>query len=155
MNKKITFFIIYLFLQSCGFQPLLKNYDISNINFKKINYSGENSIVYLLKNNLSISENPNNNGLTTDIAISENITDINKNTSGIVTEQELGLNVIIKVFNKNNQNILNESILSTRRISITNNPSSDDEVKKQEKNNIIRELAQKIKFKLYLVSNKQ
>lgn len=155
MNKKIKFFIIYLFLQSCGFQPLLKNYDISNINFKKINYSGENSIVYLLKNNLSISENPNNNGLTTDIAISENITDINKNTSGIVTEQELGLNVIIKVFNKNNQNILNESILSTRRISITNNPSSDDEVKKQEKNNIIRELAQKIKFKLYLVSNKQ
>lgn len=155
MNKKITFFIIYLFLQSCGFQPLLKNYDISNINFKKINYSGENSIVYLLKNNLSINENRNNNGLTTDIAILENITDINKNTSGIVTEQELGLNVIIKVFNKNNQIILNESILGTRRISITNNPSSDDEVKKQEKNNIIRELAQKIKFKLYLVSSKQ
>ena len=155
MNKKIAFFIIYLFLQSCGFQPLLKDYDISNINFKKINYTGENSIVYLLKNNLNISENLDNNDLTSDIFISESITDINKNTSGIVTEQELKLNVTIKVFNKNNQNILNENILGTRRISITNNPSSDDEVKKQEKNNIIRELAQKIKFKFYLISSKQ
>lgn len=155
MNKKIAFFIIYLFLQSCGFQPLLKDYDISNINFKKINYTGENSIVYLLKNNLNISENLDNNNLTSDIFISESITDINKNTSGIVTEQELKLNVTIKVFNKNNQNILNENILGTRRISITNNPSSDDEVKKQEKNNIIRELAQKIKFKFYLISSKQ
>ena len=155
MNKKIAFFIIYLFLQSCGFQPLLKDYDISNINFKKINYTGENSIVYLLKNNLNISENLDNNDLTSDIFISESITDINKNTSGIVTEQELKLNVTIKVFNKNNQNILNENILGTRRISITNNPSSDDEVKKQEKNNIIRELAQKIKFKFYLISSKK
>ena len=155
MNKKIAFFIIYLFLQSCGFQPLLKDYDISNINFKKINYTGENSIVYLLKNNLNISENLDNNNLTSDIFISESITDINKNTSGIVTEQELKLNVTIKVFNKNNQNILNENILGTRRISITNNPSSDDEVKKLEKNNIIRELAQKIKFKFYLISSKQ
>jgi len=155
MNKKIAFFIIYLFLQSCGFQPLLKDYDISNINFKKINYTGENSIVYLLKNNLNISENLDNNDLTSDIFISESITDINKNASGIVTEQELKLNVTIKVFNKNNQNILNENILGTRRISITNNPSSDDEVKKQEKNNIIRELAQKIKFKFYLISSKQ
>jgi len=155
MNKKIAFFIIYLFLQSCGFQPLLKDYDISNINFKKINYTGENSIVYLLKNNLNISENLDNNDLTSDIFISESIADINKNASGIVTEQELKLNVTIKVFNKNNQNILNENILGTRRISITNNPSSDDEVKKQEKNNIIRELAQKIKFKFYLISSKQ
>ena len=70
MNKKIISIIICLFFYSCGFQPMLKNYDISKLNIKKINYSGKNDLNYLLKNFLNLEEKNNNNGIVINLSIS-------------------------------------------------------------------------------------
>ena len=56
MIKKITLIILGLFLYSCGFTPMLKNFDLSKINVEEIKYSGPNSMTYLLKNYLDINE---------------------------------------------------------------------------------------------------
>ena len=148
MNKKLTFIIICLFFYSCGFQPMLKNYDISKINIKKINYSGKNDLNYLLKNLLNLEEKNNNKGIIIDLSIAETTSAATKNTSGISTEEDLTIMITINIKNDQNNNLLTDTISETKRLSITNNMSTDEQTRNIEKNNLIRSLSQKIKFRI-------
>ena len=148
MNKKITFIIICLFFYSCGFQPMLKNYDISKLNIKKINYSGKNDLNYLLKNYLNLEEKNNNKGIVINLSIAESISSATKNTSGISTEEDLTIIITINIQNEQNNDLLTDTISETKRLSITNNMSTDEQTRNIEKNNLIRSLSQKIKFRI-------
>ena len=148
MNKKITFIIICLFFYSCGFQPMLKNYDISKLNIKKINYSGKNDLNYLLKNFLNLEEKNNNKGIVINLSIAESISSATKNTSGISTEEDLTITITINIQNEQNNDLLTDTISETKRLSITNNMSTDEQTRNIEKNNLIRSLSQKIKFRI-------
>ncbi len=148
MNKKITFIIICLFFYSCGFQPMLKNYDISKLNIKKINYSGKNDLNYLLKNFLNLEEKNNNKGIVINLSIAESISSATKNTSGISTEEDLTIIITINIQNEQNNDLLTDTISETKRLSITNNMSTDEQTRNIEKNNLIRSLSQKIKFRI-------
>ena len=148
MNKKITFIIICLFFYSCGFQPMLKNYDISKLNIKKINYSGKNDLNYLLKNFLNLEEKNNNKGIVINLSIDESISSATKNTSGISTEEDLTIIITINIQNEQNNDLLTDTISETKRLSITNNMSTDEQTRNIEKNNLIRSLSQKIKFRI-------
>ncbi len=148
MNKKLTFIIICLFFYSCGFQPMLKNYDISKLNIKKINYSGKNDLNYLLKNSLNLEEKNNNKGIVINLSIAEATSAATKNTSGISTEEDLTIMITINIKNDQNNNLLTDTISETKRLSITNNMSTDEQTRNIEKNNLIRSLSQKIKFRI-------
>lgn len=148
MNKKITFIIICLFFYSCGFQPMLKNYDISKLNIKKINYTGKNDLNYLLKNFLNLEEKNNNKGIVINLSIAESISSATKNTSGISTEEDLTIIITINIQNEQNNDLLTDTISETKRLSITNNMSTDEQTRNIEKNNLIRSLSQKIKFRI-------
>jgi len=148
MNKKIISIIICLFFYSCGFQPMLKNYDISKLNIKKINYSGKNDLNYLLKNFLNLEEKNNNKGIVINLSIAESISSATKNTSGISTEEDLTIIITINIQNEQNNNLLTDTISETKRLSITNNMSTDEQTRNIEKNNLIRSLSQKIKFRI-------
>ena len=148
MNKKITFIIICLFFYSCGFQPMLKNYDISKLNIKKINYSGKNDLNYLLKNFLNLEEKNNNKGIVINLSIAESISSATKNTSGISTEEDLTIIITINIQNEQNNDLLTDTISETKRLSITNNMSTDEQTRNIEKNNLIKRLSQKIKFRI-------
>ena len=148
MNKKLTFIIICLFFYSCGFQPMLKNYDISKLNIKKINYSGKNDLNYLLKNFLNLEEKNNNKGIVINLSIAESISSATKNTSGISTEEDLTIIITINIQNEQNNDLLTDTISETKRLSITNNMSTDEQTRNIEKNNLIRNLSQKIKFRI-------
>ena len=148
MNKKITFIIICLFFYSCGFQPMLKNYDISKLNIKKINYSGKNDLNYLLKNFLNLEEKNNNKGIIVNLSIAETVSAATKNTSGISTEEDLTIMITINIKNEQNNDLLTDTISETKRLSITNNMSTDEQTRNIEKNNLIRSLSQKIKFRI-------
>jgi len=148
MNKKIISIIICLFFYSCGFQPMLKNYDISKLNIKKINYSGKNDLNYLLKNFLNLEEKNNNKGIVINLSIAESISSATKNTSGISTEEDLTITITINIQNEQNNDLLTDTISETKRLSITNNMSTDEQTRNIEKNNLIRSLSQKIKFRI-------
>ena len=148
MNKKITSIIICLFFYSCGFQPMLKNYDISKLNIKKINYSGKNDLNYLLKNSLNLEEKNNNKGIVINLSIAETISSATKNTSGTSTEEDLTIMITINIQNEQNNNLLTDTISETKRLSITNNMSTDEQTRNIEKNNLIKRLSQKIKFRI-------
>ena len=151
MNKKVPFIIICLFFYSCGFQPMLKNYDLSKINIEKINFSGKNELTYLLKNYLNIETKNNSNSVVMNIFVSESSNPTSKNTSGLTVEEEITIVVKFEVIDKEKNYLLRDEVSSSKRLSVTNNLSSDEETKKIERNNIIKAIVPKIRFKLQFI----
>ena len=155
MIKKIVVCSILVVLSSCGFTSMLKDFDTSNLNIQKINYAGNKNLIYLAKNYLNLEEKTGGEGLIVSFVISESSTSTAQNTSGIVTEEQITLNIILNVLNDKNVNLLTDSVSAYRKLPISNNLSSDQETRRIEKNSLMKNLTQKIKFKLLLISRQQ
>jgi hypothetical protein len=155
MIKKVFVCSILVVLFSCGFTPMLKDFDSSNLNIQKVNYTGSNNLIYLAKNYLNLEEKKEAKGLIVNFAISESSTSTAQDTSGIVTEEEITLNITINVLNNKNINLLTDSVSASKKLSISSNLSSDQETRRIEKDNLMKNLTQKIKFKLLLISRQQ
>lgn len=152
MNKKIFIFTILILLAGCGFTPMLKNYDLSKLNVQKVNYSGKNDLSYLIKTYLNIQETKSSQGMTVNISVSESISSATKNSAGITTEEDLTINIGLNVLDGKDKIITSDNFTSSRRLTVTNNLSSDEETRRIERRNLIQNLAQKIKFKLQLIA---
>ena len=155
MIKKIIICSIFALLSACGFTPMLKDFDSSNLNIQKVNYTGNNNLIYLAKNYLNLEETKNREGLIVSFSITESSISTAQNTSGIVTEEQITLNITINVLNNKNVNLLTDSVSASRKLPISNNLSSDQETRRIEKNNLMQNLTQKIKFKLQLISKQR
>ena len=155
MIKKIVICCIFVLLSACGFTPMLKDFDSSNLNIQKVNYTGNNNLIYLAKNYLNLEEKKETKGLIVNLVISESSTSTAQNTSGIVTEEQITLSITINVLNNKNVNLLTDSVSASRKLPISNNLSSDQEKRRIERNNLMQNLTQKIKFKLQLISKQQ
>ena len=155
MIKKVIICSILVVLSSCGFTPMLKDFDSSNLNIQKVNYAGNSNLIYLAKNYLNLEEKKGAKGLVVNFVISERSTSTAQNTSGIVTEEQITLNITINVLNNKNVNLLTDSVSASKKLPISNNLSSDQEKRRIEKNNLMQNLTQKIKFKLQLISKQQ
>ena len=152
MNKKIFLSLVLVFLTGCGFTPMLKDFDVSKLNVQKITYSGKNDLTYLLKSSLNINETSSPRGMIVDISITEAISAETKNSSGVTTEENLLITIAIKIVDSKGNALLSDSDSSNRRLSVTNNLSSDEETRRIERNNLMHNLSQKIKFRLQMVS---
>ena len=155
MIKKIVICCIFVLLSACGFTPMLKDFDSSNLNIQKVNYTGNNNLIYLVKNYLNLEEKKKTKGLIVNLVISESSTSTAQNTSGIVTEEQITLSITINVLNNKNVNLLTDSVSASRKLPISNNLSSNQETRRIERNNLMQNLTQKIKFKLQLISKQQ
>ena len=155
MIKKIVICCIFAILSACGFTPMLKDFDSSNLNIQKVNYTGNNNLIYLAKNYLNLEEKKETKGLIVNLVISESSTSTAQNTSGVVTEEQITLNITINVLNNKNVNLLTDNVSASRKLPISNNLSSDQETRRIERNNLMQNLTQKIKFKLQLISKQQ
>ena len=155
MIKKIVICCIFVLLSACGFTPMLKDFDSSNLNIQKVNYTGNNNLIYLAKNYLNLEEKKKTKGLIVNLVISESSTSTAQNTSGIVTEEQITLSITINVLNNKNVNLLTDNVSASRKLPISNNLSSDQETRRIERNNLMQNLTQKIKFKLQLISKQQ
>ena len=151
MNKKIFLFLTLVLLAGCGFTPMLKDFDVSRLNIQAIKYSGNNELIYLIKTYLNINEN-NNQGLIMQISISETSSSSMKNSSGVTTEENFMVNANINVSNNKQENLLSDTVSASKRVAISNNLNADEETKKIQRNNLTRDLAQKIKFKLMMIA---
>ena len=80
------------------------------------------------------------------INIGESSASVTKNTAGITTEEEVTVTINFQIFDNKGRQIGGENLSDGRVISVTNNVSTDDEVKRIEKENIITNLIQKLTF---------
>lgn len=147
MFKQFYIFITLLFLTSCGFSPMLKNVDLSDIKINKIDYSGPSGLTYYLKSNLNMPINKAlKDAYSLKINIGESSASVTKNTAGITTEEEITVTINFQIFDNKGKQIGGESLSDGRVVSVTNNVSTDDEVKRIEKENIITNLIQQLTF---------
>lgn len=147
MFKQFYLFIILLFFTSCGFSPMLKNVDLSDIKINKIDYSGPSGLTYYLKSNLNMPINKAlKDAYSLKINIGESSASVTKNTAGITTEEEVTVTIYFQIFDNKGRQIGGENLSDGRVISVTNNVSTDDEVKRIEKENIITNLIQQLTF---------
>ncbi len=147
MFKQFYIFITLLFLTSCGFSPMLKNVDLSDIKINKIDYSGPSGLIYYLKSNLNMPINKAlKDAYSLKINIGESSASVTKNTAGITTEEEVTVTINFQIFDNKGKQIGGESLSDGRVVSVTNNVSTDDEVKRIEKENIITNLIQQLTF---------
>lgn len=146
LNQLIAFFII-LFTSACGFTPDLKNVNPKKQNIKSINIFGNNNQVFYVKNTLKLIENKNlKKGYTINLKINDNSSSHTKNASGITTEENISISISLTIENEEKKLILAENFSNSRIISVTNNPSSDREVKKIEKQNILDDIINQIEY---------
>lgn len=145
---KKTFYIFFVLLfTSCGFSPILKNVDLSSVKINKIDFEGPSGLTYYLKSNLNIPVEQNlKNAYSLKLNINESSSSITKDTAGITTEERVSVTINFQIFDKENKLIGSESLSDSRVISVTNNVSTDDEVKRIEKENIITNLIQQLTF---------
>ena len=145
---KKTFYIFFvLLLTSCGFSPILKNADLSSVKINKIDFEGPSGLTYYLKSNLNIPVEQNlKNAYSLKLNINESSSSVTKDTAGITTEERVSVTINFQIFDKENKLIGSESLSDSRVISVTNNVSTDDEVKRIEKENIITNLIQQLTF---------
>ena len=145
---KKTFYIFFvLLLTSCGFSPILKNVDLSSVKINKIDFEGPSGLTYYLKSNLNIPVEQNlKNAYSLKLNINESSSSVTKDTAGITTEERVSVTINFQIFDKENKLIGSESLSDSRVISVTNNVSTDDEVKRIEKENIITNLIQQLTF---------
>ena len=156
---KKTFYIFFLlFLSSCGFSPMLKDVDLNDIKINNIDFTGSSGLTYYLKSNLNIPiQKTLENSYNLKLNISESSSSVTKNTAGITTEEEVTVTINFQIFDQKNNLIGSESLSDSRVISVTNNVSTDDEVKRIEKENIITNLIQQLTFAIraQIISSQQ
>ena len=156
---KKTFYIFFVLLfTSCGFSPILKNVDLSSVKINKIDFEGPSGLTYYLKSNLNIPVEQNlKNAYSLKLNINESSSSITKDTAGITTEERVSVTINFQIFDKENKLIGSESLSDSRVISVTNNVSTDDEVKRIENENIITNLIQQLTFAIraQIISSQQ
>ena len=154
MIKKILISFLFIFIVSCGFQPMLKDFDVSSLVIKQINYTGKNEFNYMLQNNLNLNQKPNSEGFIVNLATSESISSVTKDTAGITTEEQITISIGLNVQDHMQNILLTDTVSESSRLQVTSNLGTDDTTKNIVRQKIITNLAQKIKFKLMILSKR-
>ena len=139
--------IMLLLLTSCGFSPMLKDVNLRDIKINKIEYSGSSDLVYALRSNLNIPINKTAaDAYIVNIKIQEGASSVTKDKAGITTREEITIGISFEIKDKKNTILAKESLSDSKTIRVTNNISTDAEIKRVEKENIITNLIQQLTF---------
>lgn len=148
-NNLLIFFTV-LFIYGCGFSTVLNNNNLNkNNNIRSIKFLGDKNLVFFLRNNLSIIENPSNNkGYTITLNIISKTSPQTKNDTGIIVLEKVEVIIQMTILDKNEKLLLQENFSDNKTVNVTNNPSSDSEIKEIETKNIILNLINKLEFSI-------
>lgn len=147
--KKLFIILSLIGLAGCGFSPMLKNVDMDNINITNIQYSGNDEMIYLLKNNINLEKNKRlKEGYTVKINIIKNVSSATKNTSGVTTQEQITVIVNLSILNSKGIEINYDQIKDSRVIDVTNVITTDSETSRTAINNLITNISRKLIFSI-------
>ena len=149
MKNLTKYLLIFIFLYSCGYQPILSNKG-STFTYKNIYLEGDNSLSKLISKNLKSIKNENSrNSLEISSKIIKNIA--SKDKKGNPDILDMSINVKVKVLNIDNKIEKN----FTEKITY-NNSSSKFKLKEFEKkqvSNLVQKISQDINLYLQSISD--
>ena len=126
---------------------MLKDVNLEDLRISKIEYLGPNDLVYFLRSNLDIPiVKFIKNSYVVQIQIREGAKSVTKDKAGITTREEITIGITFKIKDDKNTVIGSESLSDSKTVSVTNNISTDAEIKRIEKENIITNLIQQLTF---------
>ena len=144
MKKVIITLLIFLFVSSCGYQPLVfKNADIA---IKLNELGGNNKINYIIKNRLKIYEKKNNNYNLEIVDSNINKIVASMDTKGNPKSYQLSVELIINLKKNTDIIIKDKNFFATTNY---NTISSKFDLKKYE-DNLIENLTEKISDEIIL-----
>jgi len=139
--------IILLLLTACGFSPMLKNVNLEDLKISGIKYSGPSDLVYTLRSNLNIPINKTaKDAYVINVKIQEGASSVTKDKAGVTTREKITIGIKFEIIDNNNNVVGAESLNDSKTVSVTNNISTDAEIKRIEKENIITNLIQQLTF---------
>ena len=147
--KKINniLLIILLLLTACGFSPMLKNVNLEDLKISGIKYSGPSDLVYTLRSNLNIPINKTaKDAYVINVKIQEGASSVTKDKAGVTTREKIIIGIDFEIINNENNVVGSESLSDNKTVSVTNNISTDTEIRRIEKENIITNLIQQLTF---------
>ncbi len=141
---KKTIFTLLLLLTSCGFEPIYINKDIINLEFKKINTEGDDSINRKIINGLKLKENQFDNNLgQLDIQTNYIIQEASKNSKGIVETYITSISVDLVIINKDKSSI-NKTFVKDFLYNNKDNKFELVKYQQEIKSNLINEIIEEI-----------
>jgi len=148
--KKIPLLFFLILTISCGFQPILKDLDLTRISFKQINYTGDQRLIFLAKSNLNLRKNNSTNGYILDLSFSESKSTSSLDSAGNPNKEQLTVNIGMILKDNNNKIITQDRFEGSRTINVTSSLSADDQRLTLERLNITNELFPRILFSINL-----
>jgi len=126
---------------------MLKDVNLGDLKIKKIEYSGPSNLVYSLRSNLNIPINKvAKDAYNINIKIQEGTLSVTKDKAGVTTREEITIGISFKIIDSNNNVVGSESLNGSKTVRVTNDISTDAEIKRIEKENIITNLIQQLTF---------
>ena len=126
---------------------MLKDVNLGDLKINKIEYSGPSDLVYSLRSNLNIPINKTaRDAYIINIKIQEGTSSVTKDKAGITTREEITIGISFEILDKKNNILAKESLSDSKTVRVTNNISTDAEIKRIEKENIITNLIQQLTF---------
>ena len=152
MKKKILITITILLFYGCGFTPVYKNENFSNLSIASVEFSGDRIVNNILNTKLFKYRNSNSKS-NYELKINSSYSKIilAKDTSGNATNYELRVFVNVKTNKKNkNNNEKNIELNYTEKNNIKNenNNISQKNYEKQIISNLASTISRKIAFDL-------
>ena len=149
MIRKTALFLLFLVLSSCGYQSLVKEKE-NEIFFKEISYSGDNSLNFIIKSKINFRERLSSN-YKISIRTSSNISALSKKSSGEVEAKDIYLNSTIEIF-KAKESIYTKGFTAKKVVKIGDSLSDNLDTIESAKNNLVSEIANKIKLDIQFFS---
>lgn len=147
---KILIAALILFTPSCGYNSLLSDKNYSEPKINRIKIEGPIDLVFNLKSLLQIKETNNIEDPNVDIIISKKTTVEKKNEEGFSSRERIQISAEYKIYNKQGNTIVQDSVSSSKIYAISNSLSDDAEKVSLEQNNLLNQVAIEIRFKLSL-----
>ena len=149
MIKKTALFFLFLVLSSCGYQSLVKEsgYEIF---FNEISYSGDNNLNFIIKSKINLKERLSSD-YKISIRTSSNISALNKKSSGEIESKDIYLSSDIEIF-KAKKSIYTKDFKAKKVVKIGDSLSDNLDTIESAKNNLVSEIANKIKLDIQFFS---
>ncbi len=142
MIKKTALLFLFLVLNSCGYQSLVKK-SSNEIFFKEVSYLGDNNLNFIIKSKINLKEKLSSD-YKISIRTSSNIAALSKKSSGEIESKDIYLDSTIEIF-KAKKSIYTKGFTAKKVVKIGDSLSDNLDTIESAKNNLVSEIANKIK----------
>ena len=154
MTKNLKYFLIFLFLLSCGYTPVYQIKKDSNIRIDTINFSGDRNIGREIIRGLeNFKKSDAKNIFDLDLNTSKQESIVSKDKKGNATRYKLVLTIGANFTNKINDKTYEKKFTKETTFNSKNNKFELDQLKINLEKNMITQILQDINIFLGFIEN--